>query len=124
MLALALISSALAAPPGLTLVPFGVGVYAHGKPGRGVVYSATQGAGIATLAVATTNAYAAALEEDEATFTQWQAISIAGVSVAAASYIASVFDGSRLHELEVASEQSRARVAGWDQAVARAATER
>ncbi len=126
MLALALVSSALAAPPAWTLAPFGVGVYLHGKPVRGAAYSLTQAAGITTLAIATSNAYAAAEDEDDARFEQWQGISIAGVSVAAVSYLASVLDGSRLHELELeeASEEARARVTGWDQARAIAAKER
>ncbi|MDO9280727.1 MAG: hypothetical protein Q7U06_02395 [Pseudomonadota bacterium] len=114
MILLALASAALAAPPGWTIAPFGIGVYVHGKPVRGVVYSATQAAGIATLAVASAKAYDAAVAEDEATFNQWQVLSVAGVTLAAGSYLASVFDGSRLHELEKEGETARARVQAWD----------
>lgn len=124
MLPLALLSAALAAPPGWTLAPFGVGVYVHGKPGRGVAYSLTQAAGIATLSVATVEAYAAAAAEDDATFEQWQGVSMAGVSVAAVSYLVSVLDGSRLHDLEIQSGEARARVIEWDRAMAGARPER
>lgn len=123
MLAIALLSSALAAPPGLALAPFGVGVYAHGKPVRGAVYSLTQAAGIATLSLATVNAYAAAEAENEPEFVKWQSASIAGVSVLAVSYLASVLDGSRLHELEEEGQEARRRVVGWDRSLALAAKE-
>lgn len=114
MFLLALASAASASPPGWTLAPFGIGVYVHGKPVRGVGYSATQAAGIATLAVASVNAYDAVLAEDDAAVTQWQVLSIASVTLAAGSYLASVLDGSRLHELE--GETARARVEAWEQA--------
>lgn len=122
MFLLALVSAALAAPPGWTIAPFGVGVYVHGKPVRGVGYSVTQAAGIATLAVASANAYEAAVADDEGRFNQWQAVSIAGVTLAAGSYLVSVLDGSRLHELEQEGETARARVRAWDRA-SRAAAE-
>lgn len=115
---LALLSLASAKPPEWSLVPFGVGVYVHGKPVRGVAYSATQAAGIATLTVATVKAYEAAEAEDEDTFAQWQTVSIAGVTVAVTSYLIGALDGSRLHELEMANEAAADRVREWD--VARA----
>ncbi|MES2643907.1 MAG: hypothetical protein V4850_30745 [Myxococcota bacterium] len=124
MLLLALASAALAAPPGWTIAPFGIGVYVHGKPVRGVGYSVTQAAGIATLAVASANAYEAAVAEDEPRFNQWQAVSIAGVTLAAGSYLVSVLDGSRLHELEKEGETARARVQAWDQASLAAPSQR
>ena len=119
MLVLALVSSAFAAPPGWTVVPFGVGVYVHGKPVRGAVYSVTQAAGIALGSVATVNAYAAADAEDDDAFAQWQTAGIAGITLASASYLASVIDGSRLHELEPESQAARASVVAWDVARAR-----
>lgn len=121
MLALALVSSAIAAPPGWTLLPFGVGVYLHGKPVRGAVYSATQAAGLGVLAYSTAKGYEAAEAEDDATFYLWQNVSIAAVTVAAASYAASVIDGSRLHELETAAT-ARATVMSWDLSRARGET--
>ncbi|MDP2308307.1 MAG: hypothetical protein Q8P18_19970 [Pseudomonadota bacterium] len=116
MILLALSSAAIAAPPGWSIAPFGIGVYVHGKTVRGVGYSVTQAAGIATLAVASANAYDAAVAEDQATFNQWQAVSIAGVTLAAGSYLVSVLDGSRLHELEKEGETARSRVQSWDRA--------
>ena len=120
MLALLALHSAFAAPPGLSLAPFGIGVYAHGKPLRGVAYSLTQAGGIATAAVGTSFAYDAAELEDEAAFTTWQGVSLAGVSVAAISYLASVMDGARLHELEKEGAEARLRVQAWDEARAAA----
>lgn len=121
MLALALVSSALAAPPGWTLLPFGVGVYLHGKPARGAVYSATQAAGLGVLAFSSVKVAEAEEAEDEDAFYLWQNVSIASVTIAAASYAASVIDGSRLHELETA-ETARASVTSWDLARARGET--
>ncbi|MDP2313211.1 MAG: hypothetical protein Q8P41_09925 [Pseudomonadota bacterium] len=123
MLLLALLSTAQAAPPGWTLVPFGVGVYVHGKPVRGVVYSATQAVGVATLTYASIQADSAALAEDEGAFKTWQAVSMAGVTVAAASFLVSVLDGSRLHDLEK-DTTARDQVIAWDSARTLAARER
>lgn len=125
MFLLALLSTASASPPGWSLAPLGIGVYVHGKPVRGAAYSLTQAAGITTLSLATVNAYAAAEAEDDAGFARWQGISIAGVSVTALSYLASVLDGSRLHELELEDEgkAARLRVETWDHARAVAARE-
>ncbi|MDP2309682.1 MAG: hypothetical protein Q8P18_26920 [Pseudomonadota bacterium] len=105
-----------AEPPGWAAVPFGVGVYVHHRPVRGLVYSATQAAGISTAAWATVVGYDAAYAEDDAAFAQAQAVSIAGVSLAAVSYLASLLDASRLHELEGGDPSARARVMAWDSA--------
>ena len=111
-----LLPSTLAAPAGLTLLPLGIGVYAHEKPVRGAVYTVTQGVGIGVLSWATVQAYEAAASEDSGAFTRYQAISVGAVSLAAASYLVSVLDGSRLHELEAEGEQARLRVRAWDAA--------
>jgi hypothetical protein len=123
MVLISLLSAALAAPPGWTLAPFGVGVYVHGKPVRGAVYTATQAAGIATLTVATIKGYAAAEAEDDSEFASWQALSIAGVSLAATSYLASVLDGSRLHDLELEGANAKDRVQAWERSRAHALRE-
>jgi len=124
MVLISLLSAALAAPPGWTLAPFGIGVYVHGKPVRGALYSATQAAGVATLTVASVQAYAAAEAENDSEFASWQALSIAGVSVAATSYLASVLDGSRLHELESVGESAKESVQAWDRSRGYALRER
>src|SRR5688500_8716788 len=116
MVPIALLSAALAAPPGWTLAPFGVGIYVHGKPVRGATYTATQAVGIAALTWATVEGHAAAEAEDDAAFASWQALSIAGVSLAAGSYLVSVLDGSRLHDLELEGVNARNRVRAWDRA--------
>jgi hypothetical protein len=120
----ALLSLAAAKPPVWSLVPFGVGVYVHGKPVRGAVYTATQAAGFATLTVATIKAYEAAEVEDEDTFAQWQTISIAGVTVAVSSYLIGALDGSRLHEIEMENNAAADRVRQWDVARASAVSVR
>ena len=124
MLPLALLSAALASPPGWTIAPFGIGVYVHGKPARGVTYSATQAAGIAALTWASIEAADAAEVGDTESFTRWQAASIAGITVAAGSYLVSVLDGSRLHDLEAEGQDARDRVRAWDDARAFAMKER
>ncbi len=111
-----LLPSALAAPAGLTLLPLGIGVYAHKKPLRGAAYTVTQGVGIGVLSWATVQAYDAAASEDSTSFARYQAISVGAVSLAAASYLVSVLDGGRLHELEAEGEQARLRVQAWDAA--------
>jgi hypothetical protein len=115
---------AMAEPAGWNLVPFGVGVYVHHRPVRGVVYTVTQAAGIATAAYATVTGYRAAEVEDDDTFAHAQLLSLAGVTVAAGSYLASVLDGSRLHELEQQAGTARANVTAWDDARALATRER
>jgi hypothetical protein len=124
MLSLLLVPCALAAPPALNLIPFGVGVYLHDRPVRGVVYSVTQAAGVAGLTAATVLTKQAGDENDVERVGQLGTVTAASVSVLAASYIVSVFDGGRLHELE----QERARkatadVRAWDEARARVGTE-
>lgn len=124
MLTLALVSAALASPPGWTVAPFGVGVYVHGKPGRGVTYTATQAAGIAALTWGSIASAEATRAEDTEGFARWQAVSIAGITLAAGSYLVSVLDGSRLHDLEEEGQAARDRVRAWDDARAFAAKER
>jgi hypothetical protein len=118
MLALFLLPAALAAPPGWSLAPFGVGVYLHKKPVRGVVYSATQAAGIAGLVWSTAEAYDAAYAEDDDTFTKYQTLSIGAATLAVGSYLVSVMDSSRLHELEQQNASARASVLAWDASLA------
>jgi hypothetical protein len=115
-LLLLLLPAAHAAPAGWVVVPFGVGVYVHHRPVRGVAYTVTQAAGIATAAWATKVGYDAAVAEDDVTFGHAQAYSLAGVTLAAASYLVSVLDASRLHELEGADESARRTLGEWDHA--------
>jgi hypothetical protein len=106
-----LLAASLASPPalggehgGFILVPFGVSVYLHGKPARGVVYSATQAAGIGVLSWGAIEGNAALDETtgtaDEAALQRAQLIAGIGLAAFATSYVASVVDGSRLHEAE------------------------
>ena len=101
MLLYAWISSAGAASPVWTVAPFGVGVYLHKRPLRGVLYTATQAGGIATWCGATWPARYAVTDGDEAAYARWQGVLVGAATVTIASYILAVIDGGRLHELEV-----------------------
>lgn len=96
---LLLVSTALAAPPVLNVLPFGVGVYAHKKPVRGVVYTVTQVGGLAAWYGATWPARYASAEGDTAELTKWEVVLASAATMTIGSYIVSVIDGGRLHEL-------------------------
>lgn len=96
---LLLVSAALAAPPVLNVLPFGVGVYAHKKPVRGIIYSVTQAGGIAGWYGATWPARYAAGSGDDAALGRWQAVLAGAASLTIGSYIVSVIDGGHLHDL-------------------------
>jgi hypothetical protein len=121
----AVVSVALAAPPVLNLAPFGIGVYAHGRPLRGVVYSLTQAGGITAATLGTIYANEGAANADQPAIDKWSAVSAVGVATALTSYAVSLFDGSRLHDLEQKDAEETARaVRAWDAAVVAAREER
>lgn len=109
MLLLALLPTTLAAPPVLNVLPFGVGVYAHKKPLRGVIYTVTQAGGAGLWYGATWPARYAADIGDDATVQRWQGVLIGAATLTIGSYIVSIIDGSRLHDLEVEGQAFR-----WD----------
>lgn len=112
-----LIAPALAeGPPAiLALAPFGIDLYAQGKPARGALYTATQVAGLAGWIGATLPARTAAQAEEETPeLLKWQAVLITSASVTMGSYAVSVVDGSRVHELSKPDATARAWRA-WDQ---------
>ncbi|MFZ5482268.1 MAG: hypothetical protein ACOZNI_36240 [Myxococcota bacterium] len=112
------VASAAAAPPGWNLVPFGVGVYLHERPARGVAYSVTQAAGVAATAWGTAMVAEASEAGDDGALDQWSVVSSIGVGTAAASYFVSIFDAGRLHDLEREEAEKTARaVRAWDAAV-------
>lgn len=111
-----LIAPALAeGPPAvLSLAPFGIDLYAQGKPARGALYTVTQVAGLAGWIGATLPARTAAQAEQETPeLLKWQAVLISSATVTMGSYAVSVVDGSRLHELSKADPTARAWRA-WD----------
>ncbi len=114
MIWLLAISSALAAPPGWALAPFGVGVYVHGHPGRGAAYTATQAAGFGAAIAASVLAGPAADDGDLSGVATYGTIAAGGAALGIASWFASALDASRLHELEAA--ETAARVRAWDAA--------
>lgn len=98
---------------GFILLPFGVSVYLHGKPVRGAVYTATQAAGIGVLSWGTVEANAAidgatGTVDDDA-MARAQLIAGLGIGTFAISYVASIVDGSRLHETESAAAVAEVR---------------
>lgn len=118
MLFLLAVSSALAAPPALNLLPFGVGVYVHGAPVRGVAYTVTQAAGFTTLALASRAGVAAIEAEEDEDLLRWQVTSGAAAGVALGSWFVSMVDAGKLHEKE--AQAMPARVRAWDRALAAA----
>ena len=110
---LLLLSSAIAAPPAWNLCPFGVGVYLHDRPARGVLYTATQVLGWTALGVASWQGSQYNEVDDPADYYRWETVGAIGASVGFGSWIVSAVDGGRLHELEV--EGNAARLRAWDQ---------
>lgn len=117
MLTMLLVQGALAASPAWNLVPFGVGVYLHGRPGRGVTYSVTQAAGIATLAAGEVMRKDAVIAADEDAIGRADVFVTSGVVLALTSWTVALIDAGRLHELETSN--AKAAVTAWDAAVAR-----
>lgn len=115
MLSVLLVQSALAANPLWNLAPFGVGVYLHDRPVRGVAYSTTQAAGIAAAVTGQVLLAKAAEAQDDAAIGRWQDVTTVGVAAAAASYVTAMIDAGRLHELE--AEKAKAAVQAWDAAL-------
>ena len=105
-------ASALAAPPALNLIPFGVGVYAHDRPLRGVMYSVTQVLGYSALAYGSVLADHAVDVGDDAGYYRYETVSALGATMGFGSWIVSAIDGGRLHELEGAAKAARLRA--WD----------
>lgn len=123
MFLLCALQAAYAGDGGWTVVPFGVGVYVHHRPGRGVAYSVSQavGAGVATWA--TIDADAAIEAEDDARFERDGWITGAGVGVFALSYAISLIDGAHLHDVQCAAQAGAptGALALWDHGRERAA---
>lgn len=109
---LLLTTAAFAASPVLNLLPFGVGVYVHDRPVRGIVYSVTQAAGFAALAYGSVRADQALAAEDAEGSYRWDAVSAVGATAGFGSWIVSALDGGRLHELE--GQAQAARLKQWD----------
>ncbi len=112
------VSMAFAAPPALNLLPFGVGVYVHDRPVRGVLYSVTQAIGYSALIYGSTRADQAADTGDDAGYYRWETVSALGATAGFGSWIVSAMDGGRLHELEGADKAARLRI--WDAQLASA----
>lgn len=109
---LLLVSLSLAAPPALNLLPFGVGVYAHDRPVRGVIYTVTQIVGFSVLTYGSIRTDQAMGDGDETEYYRWEGVSALGATAGFGSWIVSAVDGGRLHELEAAEKAARLRE--WD----------
>ncbi len=97
---LLLVSAAMAEPAAFSLMPFGVDLYLRKKPGRGVLYTVTQAAGLATAIYGTIQSDKAIFEEDVEAGILWKVVTASGVTTGGASYLISVVDGSNLHMKE------------------------
>ena len=113
-LPLVLIPTSLAAAPLLNLLPPGVGVYAHGRPVRGLLYTATQAAGATTWTIATLNTWQAETDGREADVKRGQAICVGAATVTLGSYIVRMIDGAPLHEPGMAEKEGVAWMARRD----------
>lgn len=112
---LSLFSLASAAPGWVAILPFGVGVYMHGHPVRGIAYSTTQAAGLTTVFVAAAGINDAIEANDATTIDQLRIVTGAAVGVTTVSYFLSMLDSARLYELQQ-SEAAVLRVRAWEQA--------
>ena len=115
MMLLLLIHAANAGDGGLTVLPLGVGLYAHHQPGRGALYTATQAVGIGVLTWSTVDAFDASEQGDQDRMDRDELISAISVGTAALSYVVSIIDGSRLHEEQCVTVASyRSGLDLWD----------
>lgn len=110
---LLLVGLSFAAAPAWSLLPFGVGVYAHHRPVRGLVYSLTQVAGFSALAYGSVQADRARDAEDEPTYYRWETVSALGATAGLGSWIGAAVDAGRLHDLEARAQADALR--RWDQ---------
>ena len=113
LLVLAASPAAKAEPAAFALLPFGVDLYVQKKPVRAVLYTLTQGLGVAAAAYGTTRVNAYELNEDEQGAMPWKVVTGSGVSLTGASYLCSVVDASNLHTKDAAD--SAAWLKDWDQ---------
>lgn len=92
-----LVSSAMAEPAALALLPFGTDLYLQKKPARAIVYTLTQALGVAAAVVGTLETDRVLIAAGEEVPTPWKGVTAAGVSLGGASYLFSVVDASNLH---------------------------
>ena len=109
---LLLLGLAHAAPASWALAPFGVGVYVHDRPARGVLYTVTQAVGFTALAWGSVRADAALDAGNDQDYYRWEGVSALGATVGFGSWIVSAVDTGRLHELEATAATARLRT--WD----------
>jgi hypothetical protein len=105
-----LLSTAMAGPGWALVLPFGVGTFTEGKPGRGVVYASTQAVGLGLAITGTVLGNEADLNEDLETGEKWRFVTLGGASLGLASLFVSILDASRLHELHAKEHADRARL--------------
>ncbi|HND34240.1 MAG TPA: hypothetical protein PLA94_29765, partial [Myxococcota bacterium] len=76
-----LLSTAMAGPGWTLVMPFGVGLYTHGKPVRGTVYAGTQAAGIAVAVSGSLLGDQATVAGDDQTALTWRFVTLSGASL-------------------------------------------
>lgn len=100
-----LLSTAMAGPGWTLVMPFGVGLYTHGKPVRGTIYAGTQAGGIALAVSGSLVGDQALVAGDNDSALTWRYITLGGASFAVASYFVALLDGSRVHQLELSDRR-------------------
>lgn len=94
------VTMAQAEPGAAALLPFGIDLYMHEKPARGLIYTLTQVVGVAAMVTGTVQSDKLALEENDAGGTPWRALTAGGVTLAGGSYVVSMVDASNLRQKE------------------------
>lgn len=112
--------AAMAGDGGWAASPFGVGLFVHERPVRGAVYALTQVVGIGGVVFGGVDMVEAQELEDEDRLSRDQAMTAAGIGLAALSFAASLIDGSKVHELDCVQAEAQLRgLDAWDDALAR-----
>ncbi len=115
------IGLALAEPPPTwtVVMPLGVPQFTHGEPKRGLVFGGLQAAAIGTTVFAQLRALELGQSDNSGSREEltWRVVSSASTGLACLGWLASVIDGSRLHDAALAPSAAGARE--WEQVVVR-----
>ena len=115
------IGLAFAEPPATwtVVMPLGVPQFTHGETRRGVLFGGLQAAAIGATVYAQLRALELSQSDDSGGKEEltWRVVSGASTGLAGLSWLASVIDGSRLHDAALAPSAAGARE--WEQVVVR-----
>ena len=123
-----LVGLALAEDPGAAEVPavwtvampLGVPQFAHGERARGLQFGGVQAVGIGTTVYSQARMVALAQSDDPGGLEElaWRRASVVGSAVTGLAWLASVIDGSRLHDAALEGTAMAESVRAWDGVVA------